>query len=87
MRNFAVKHRKQTKEENDMGRKAKLVFKNPKASKFKGAQENWSLPCADCSAVYTIDQMASARAHENFKGHQVMVKHNFEGIIAPLKHW
>ena len=70
-----------------MGRKHKLVFKNPPAKKFRGDPEKWTLPCKDCAAVYTLDQIASARAHENFKHHTVMVRHLMEGVIGPLRTW
>ena len=51
---------------------------------FKGNLDDYTLRCADCGMEYKPVQLAAARAHQNFKGHTLVVYHVLEGGIGPL---
>jgi hypothetical protein len=52
---------------------------------FKGDVDMYHLKCVACVAEFKPTELASARAHENFKpGHRIVVHHDIEGGIGPL---
>jgi len=51
---------------------------------FKRPLDEYVLKCSDCPRTYTPAELASARAHQNFKGHKIVVHHVQEGGIGPL---
>ena len=51
---------------------------------FPRGLDKYELRCSDCSAKYRPDELAAADAHQNFRGHSIIVYYEGVGAIGPL---